>query len=258
MKNAVLSGGNRCKRVHFLFFFFSLMQLFICSDFQISWNQLTINNNPELFNQLRKVLRAQAGFVFCIQSEMADQRYRVALESWSDKEIQTTILEIIPSPAKKQKVWMLIAFPNKQEKMELIIQKLTEIGIDEIFLWASERSLLKTLNPNKEQRLLKIIKEAAEQSRSWSLPTLTVVNDPQILHQDWEFMVFDLPSNRETSQQVEKSDVALLGVIGPEGGLTERDYLQFPSEIQFSSLWASVLRMETAAIIGAWKLRNCQ
>ncbi len=131
---------------------------------------------------------------------------------------------------------MLIAFPNKQEKMELIIQKLTEIGIDEIFLWASERSLLKTLNPNKEQRLLKIIKEAAEQSRSWSLPTLTVVNDPQILHQDWEFMVFDLPSNRETSQQVEKSDVALLGVIGPEGGLTERDYLQFPSEIQFSSL----------------------
>ncbi len=61
------------------------MQLFICSDFQISWNQLTINNNPELFNQLRKVLRAQAGFVFYIQSEKADQRYRVALESRSDR-----------------------------------------------------------------------------------------------------------------------------------------------------------------------------
>ena len=45
---------------------------------------------------------------------------------------------------------MLIALPNKQEKLELIVQKLSEIGVDEIFLWASERSVLKRLNPNKE------------------------------------------------------------------------------------------------------------
>lgn len=233
------------------------MQLFICSDFQISWNQLTINNNPELFNQLRKVLRAQAGFVFYIQSEKADQRYRVALESRTDRGIQTTILETIPSPAKKQKVWMLIAFPNKQEKLELIVQKLTEIGIDEIFLWASERSIVKTLNPNKEDRIFKIIKEAAEQSWSWNIPRLTFLQDIKSLHEKRHFIVFDLPRNEQGFQD-SKSDFPFLGVIGPEGGLTERDYLHFPREIQLFSLWSSVLRMETAAIIGAWKLRNSQ
>ena len=46
---------------------------------------------------------------------------------------------------------MLLSLPNKQEKLELIIQKFTEIGIDEIYLWASERSVLKAINPNKLQ-----------------------------------------------------------------------------------------------------------
>jgi 16S rRNA (uracil1498-N3)-methyltransferase len=60
---------------------------------------------------------------------------------------------------------MLIALPNKQEKLELIIQKLTEIGISNIYLWSSERSQLNSLNENKTKRIEKIVKEAVEQSR---------------------------------------------------------------------------------------------
>ncbi|MBR6907591.1 RsmE family RNA methyltransferase [bacterium] len=60
---------------------------------------------------------------------------------------------------------MLIALPNKQEKLELIIQKLTEIGISHIFLWSSDRSQIKSLNENRIIRINKIIREAVEQSR---------------------------------------------------------------------------------------------
>ena len=78
---------------------------------------------------------------------------------------------------------MLLALPNKQEKLELIIQKLTEIGVDEIYLWVSERSVLKSINPNKLQRLSKIMQEATEQSWNRSLPKLSFIEAPQTLHQ---------------------------------------------------------------------------
>ena len=104
---------------------------------------------------------------------------------------------------------MLIALPNKQEKLELIVQKLSEIGVDEIFLWASERSVLKSLNPNKEQRLLKIIKEATEQSWSWMLTKLTFLSHIKPLHKNWQFVVFDLPNHKQKLQN-KKSDLPLL------------------------------------------------
>ena len=104
---------------------------------------------------------------------------------------------------------MLIALPNKQEKLELIVQKLSEIGVDEIFLWASERSVLKSLNPNKEQRLLKIIREATEQSWSWVLPKLTLLSDIKPLHENWQFVVFDLPNHKQKLEN-KKSDLPLL------------------------------------------------
>ncbi len=231
------------------------MQLFICSNFQVSWNQLIIKENQDLLNQLRKVLRAQAGYEFFVQSPSPKERYHLSLQSWTDQLITANILEILPIPPKKQKVWMLIALPNKQEKLELIVQKLSEIGVDEIFLWASERSVLKSLNPNKEQRLLKIIKEATEQSWSWVLPKLTFLSDIKPLHENWQFVVFDLPNHKQKLQN-KKSDLPLLWVIGPEGGLTEKDYSQFPEEFQIDFLGEQVLRMETAAIIGGWKLKQ--
>jgi 16S rRNA (uracil1498-N3)-methyltransferase len=55
--------------------------------------------------------------------------------------------------------------PNKWDKAEIIVQKLTEIGINHIVFWPSERSVIKETNKNKIERLEKISKEALEQSR---------------------------------------------------------------------------------------------
>jgi 16S rRNA (uracil1498-N3)-methyltransferase len=60
---------------------------------------------------------------------------------------------------------MLIALPNKREKVEFIVQKLSEIGIDKILFRATERSVITQWNERKANRLYKIAKEAVEQSR---------------------------------------------------------------------------------------------
>lgn len=131
---------------------------------------------------------------------------------------------------------MLLSLPNKQEKLELIIQKFTEIGIDEIYLWASERSVLKSINPNKLQRLSKIMQEATEQSWNRSLPKLSFIEAPQTLYQERRFIVFDLPSTQQHTTSSKASALPLLGVVGPEGGLTERDYQSFPQGFERASL----------------------
>jgi 16S rRNA (uracil1498-N3)-methyltransferase len=93
---------------------------------------------------------------------------------------------------------MLVAMPNKREKAELIVQKLCEIGVDTIIFRPSERSVVKVWNPNKEERLLKISKEAVEQSRGWKLPTVTFMSDIHERLQNNKLIVFDKGGNVET------------------------------------------------------------
>lgn len=141
------------------------MQLFI-TEYQKKENTVMISN-PELLSQLRKVLRAKIGDSIWVQNQKNEAqkvRYEVRIHDWDDKTITGTILsEQIHhlTPGTKS---MIIAMPNKWEKAELIIQKLTEIGISKIIFWPSERSILKTWNNKKEERFQKIINEAVEQS----------------------------------------------------------------------------------------------
>jgi 16S rRNA (uracil1498-N3)-methyltransferase len=68
---------------------------------------------------------------------------------------------------------MLIAMPNKREKAELIVQKLSEIGVSEIVFRPAERSVITQWNEKKADRLQKIAKEAVEQSRGVSIPKIS-------------------------------------------------------------------------------------
>lgn len=234
------------------------MQLFICPYLHVSGTQIVIQDAWDLVLQLRRVLRVQKGYECFVQTEKADERFHVALESWTDKEIRAQILERISAPQKKSKVWMLVALPNKQEKLELIVQKLTEIWISSLFFWAAERSVIKSLNENKITRLNKILKEAAEQSWSWEIPSLQLLDDVKSLFRERSFVIFDLPKMASLSwvDQIQKSDFPFLGIIWPEGGLTSKDYHAFGEKIQVVSLGEQVLRMETAAIISAWNLKS--
>ena len=210
------------------------MQLFICPQIEEKGSDITIKDNIELVNQLRKVLRAKPWYTFFVQPKVL----------WTEN-----------SPVNNESVWMLIALPNKQEKLELIIQKLTEIWISNIYLRSSERSQLNSLNENKMKRIEKIVKEAVEQSRWWSIPKIEVIWDIKTLHNKRDFVVFDLPKDNQATE-IKKWNHPLLWVIGPEWWLTENDYKNFPTKYKVMSLWGSVLRMETAAIIWGWYIKN--
>jgi len=60
---------------------------------------------------------------------------------------------------------LAIALPNKFEKIELIVQKCTEIGVEHLIFFPAKHSVLKEISASKMERLEKISLEAVEQSR---------------------------------------------------------------------------------------------
>jgi len=76
--------------------------------------------------------------------------------------------------------------------------------LDEIIFRPSERSVIKIWNANKEERLLKIAREAVEQSRGWAMPKIEFVTDIKEILSNKNVLVFDKIIN----EQVKKGKIS--------------------------------------------------
>lgn len=150
-----------------------------------------------------------------------------------DGEVQTSVR---PEPA------VSVAFALvKGAKPELVVQKLTELGVDRIRPFEAARSVVRWDSPKIEQakvRLDKVAREAAMQSRSAWIPTVdrvdtfaAVAADPQACRADRHG---DAPSLAHP-----------LVLVGPEGGW---DDAERKVPLPVVALADGVLRAETAAI----------
>ena len=150
--------------------------------------------------------------------------------------------------------WSLcIAFaPIKGEKPELIVQKLTELGIDEIIpLAPTSRSVVRWDAAKAEKqtgRLQRVANEASMQSRRVWLPVVHPVTQ-----------LADLVSRAEVAFAelggVEVAAVHRTIVVGPEGGF---DPDELDGSVSRVSLGESVLRAETAAIVAGALMTRCR
>ena len=150
--------------------------------------------------------------------------------------------------------WKLcIAFaPVKGEKPELIVQKLTELGIDEIIpLAPTARSVVRwdaAKSEKQTDRLQRVANEASMQSRRVWLPMVHPVTQ-----------LTDLVSRTEVAFAepggIEVTAAHRTIVVGPEGGFTPEELGNSVSRV---SLGESVLRAETAAIVAGALMTRCR
>lgn len=228
------------------------MQLFI-TDFKQNWDKIIISN-PEILEQTRKVLRMKIWDKFFVQKE--NTRYQLEISSWDKFSITGKILETIlqTKDVSNKNIWIVVAMPNKWSKAELIVQKLSEIWVDEIYFRPSERSVLKDWNNKKWERLQKISQEAVEQSRWWKLPKIEFVKNIFPVLQNKKIIVFDMVDQKEIPSY--DSQANIIWIVWPEWWFTQKDYENFWKNFDLISLGDTVLRMETASIVWAWSLRN--
>lgn len=225
------------------------MQLFI-TDFEKKWESIKISD-IEILSQIRKVLRMKIWDTFFVQN--GDTRYKLEISERDDKNIFWKIVESIEQPKETNRTWIAIAMSNKRDKMETIVQKLSEIWIKYIYFRPSERSIIRERNNKKLERINKIAKEAIEQSRWRQLPKITFEKDISKIIEWKEIVVFDKSEHDFKNIWTIKN---ALWIIWPEWGLTENDYKKFWEKIKTVSLGDTVLRTETASIIAARYLKN--
>ena len=152
---------------------------------------------------------------------------------------------------------VLIQSLVKEQKMDYILQKSTELGVGTIYPYQAERSVVK-IQGKEDKKVARwniIVKEASEQSKRNQIPTvkevLTIRNLEEFDQFEYKFICTTNQKQENLKKVLSKlpSCATMVIVIGPEGGFTqtEEDTFMKAGFIPIS-LGKSVLRTETAGI----------
>ena len=145
----------------------------------------------------------------------------------------------------------------KEQKFDLILQKLTELGVSKIIPLNMERSIVKIDSKKEDKKITRwrsICKEASEQSHRNIIPEVTNImniDDLKNIDVNLKFVCSVKEKNNLVNKYLQnnKSCATMLFVIGPEGGISdkEEDVLNRYG-FESVSLGSRVMRVETAAI----------
>ena len=145
-----------------------------------------------------------------------------------------------PSPA------LTVAFALvKGSRPELVVQKLTELGVDHIIPFTAARSVARWEGDKagrQLERLVKVAREASMQSRRCHLPVV------ERLHRFAEVAALDGASLAERGGRPPTVRTSTV-LVGPEGGWDDAERAAVADHVGFGP---QVLRAETAALaVGA-------
>lgn len=216
-------------------------------NFDLNTKEIEITG--EIAHQMAKVLKLEIGE----QVELCDGKGTNAQGKITKLSKNSTIVEIekITKESPAQKSVTLFCAVLKKENFELVVQKVTECGIQKIIPIITTRTVKTGLNMD---RLQKIAKEACEQSGRNYLPE---ISEPITFEESLEKskenelnIIFDA-SGELLGNLNNKSSIGIW--IGPEGGWTPEE-IKKATENNFSvaSLGTNTLRGETAAIIATF------
>ncbi|MCI5065771.1 16S rRNA (uracil(1498)-N(3))-methyltransferase [bacterium] len=173
-----------------------------------------------------------------------------------DGRVSVTLTEEIVGEGHSPAVQELIFAICKGKKNELAVEKATELGVERVVFWQTERSIAKLDNGTKRERLQKTAETAAKQCKRPSIPEILVFSDRERLaehlkiHERTERISCSLSKNAVpvSSHQWDLTKRVTIA-IGPEGDFSpkEEDWLA-ENDFQLVSLGGNILRSETAAI----------
>ncbi|MCF7806361.1 MAG: 16S rRNA (uracil(1498)-N(3))-methyltransferase [Simkaniaceae bacterium] len=202
----------------------------------------------EEFFHLKKVMRADKGS----SVELINGKGSLAQGIIYSLEKSHALIKItthVFSPKPKQSIILYQAMP-KLPHLHLIIEKCTELGVDEIVLFDSSHSEKKGLSRQQQERIEHITIAAIKQSGRLYLPKVQEGSLKE-LPKNGHCFYGDIGSREKLTQSIEKSELTqdLVFINGPEKGFSKADLSDLKQHNAIGiSLSDNILRTETAAI----------
>lgn len=229
-------------------------RFFLTPEDQIIGKSIKIFNN-ELVHQFSRVLRFNKNEKIILIND--NKEYISEIQEINKKYFELNILDIKESEGEPSiYINLFFCLTKKLEKIELILEKGTEIGISEFTPLISERTERKVLG--KIPRLNRIIKEAAEQSCRTRIPQLNeiislkkIFEKTGIQQNEKELNLIPHPKADLCISNIEELPKKINIFIGPEGGFSENEINKFSllNNSKLVNLGQRVLKTETASII---------
>lgn len=217
----------------------------------------------DLAHHMGKVLRLTAGeqVTVCTGDGAA---YVVALQQFSKDTVSGVIVQRLEEQQETAVQVTLYQGMPKGDKLELILQKCTELGISAIIPVETSRSVVHLDSgkaAKKLERWQKIAQEASQQSKRVQVPTvgpyLQWKEFLQQLQQDTGLTIVfwedeETQGLKQLLQQLPQKPQRINLIVGPEGGLSAEEVAQLRQAGAVSaSLGKRILRTETAGMAGA-------
>ena len=234
------------------------MPRFFVKTEQIEEKTITIIG--EDVKHIKNVLRKQNGDNLEICNQETGTIYKCEIIDLKEQEIINRIIEENETIEDAIKVDIYQGLP-KSDKMELIIQKSIELGANAIIPVEMKRCVVKLDSKSegkKIERWQKIAESAAKQSGRSTIPEIrriVKVEDIVKLKNDYDSIIVCYENEKENYIKNEllklknKQKAKIAVVIGPEGGLEEKDVEVLKQNgASIVTLGNRILRTETVAL----------
>jgi len=234
-------------------------------QFFVAREQINTEENKVLItgadvNHITNVLRMKIDEQFYVNDGSASGKYLCALQSVSEECVICKILERIAETSELPCEIVLYQGLPKADKMELIIQKAVELGVNRIVPVVMKRSIVKIDDKKAQSKIARwqqIAEAAAKQSKRDIIPTIAnPMNLKEALKETKDFDLSMMPYEqakgmaytRELLECVKPGQKVAI-FIGPEGGF-EASEVEMALEMGTKpvTLGRRILRTETAGL----------
>jgi len=204
----------------------------------------------EQTHYVKDVMRLKIGDKLSIFNTLGE--WNAIIESYEKNGAKIKIMEKARDKDNEKNIWLAFS-PIKQNPLNFIIQKGTELGVQRFIPILSERTIVREINI---ERIKKIIVEASEQSNRISIPE---INKPELLKnflskfpKNGSLIFCDINSSQNNLKNIlaKNIDSPICIIIGPEGDFSEneRKMIIDLNQTYSISLAKNILKAETAAI----------
>jgi 16S rRNA (uracil1498-N3)-methyltransferase len=199
---------------------------------------------------LLNVLRMKAGDEFTV-FDSSGGHFKAEIKRTGKNSVVAELGEALPPASEPVRRLVLLQGILKGRKMDYVVQKATELGVDKFVPLVTERSQVR--RTRKHERWQKIALEASRQSFRAKVPDVT---EPVALGEFLEsakslagYIFWEEGGSSLRDAAIGVSDEPFVVAIGPEGGFTS-DEVELAREkgLDVKSLGSRILRAETATV----------